>query len=141
MITASSIAPHPRLGALLPLVARPTGLVMRTPVKRVVDAVISRMPEGPDAEERAAAGFTIVCEARRGRKLRRGVITGRDVYGLTAATVSRGALIAAGRGFSRRGGLAPSEAFEPRSFLEGLDDFDVEWELEAEQDAPVPVEA
>ena len=141
MISASSIAPHPRLGAVLPLIARPTGLAMRTPAKRVLDAAISRMPEGPSADERAAARFTIACEARRGRKLRRGVITGRDVYGLTAATVTRGALIAAGRGFSGRGGLAPAQAFEPRSFLKGLGSFDVEWELEAQQDVPVAVEA
>jgi hypothetical protein len=141
MITASTIAPHPRLGPVLPLLARPTGLAMRTPLKRVLDAAVARMPEGPSENERAAVRFTIVCEVRRGRKLRRGVISGRDVYGLTAATVSRGALIASGSGFSRRGGLAPSQAFEPRSFLKGLDDFGVEWELEAQQDAPVAVEA
>ena len=60
-----------------------------------------------------------------------GTISGRDIYGLTAALISRGARIAAGRGFSGRGGLAPSQAFEPRSFLEGLERFGIEWEVEA----------
>jgi hypothetical protein len=140
MITAASIAPGP-LAPLLSLVARPAGLFLRTPAKRVLDAAISRMPEGPNPDDRAAASFTIVCEVRRGRELRRGIITGRDVYGLTAAIVARGAQIAAGRGFSGAGGLAPSQAFEPRSFLKGLGAFDVEWEVEAAKDAPVPVGA
>jgi len=140
LITASTLAPGPG-AAMLPVLALPIGLTMRTPAKRLIGALISRLPEGPSDEDRAAARFEIICEVRRGKTLRRGVIRGRDVYGLTAATVTRGALIAAGRGFSGRGGLAPSQAFEPTSFLKGLDRFSVEWEVEAQQDAPVPVEA
>ena len=57
----------------------------------------------------------IVCEAKRGEIERRGVISGADVYGLTAAAVSLGAILAAGKGFEKRGALAPSQAFDPRS--------------------------
>ncbi|MGH2956911.1 MAG: saccharopine dehydrogenase family protein, partial [Solirubrobacterales bacterium] len=56
---------------------------------------------------------------------------GRDTYGVTAAMVARGALTAASSGFSGAGALAPSQAFEPSSFLEDLDRFGIEWEVEA----------
>jgi short subunit dehydrogenase-like uncharacterized protein len=140
LITASTLAPGP-LAPALSVLTTPISLALRTPVKRALDLMISRLPEGPSDEERAEARFTVVCEVRRGRELRRGIVRGRDVYGLTAALAARGALTSAGRGFSGRGGLAPSQAFEPRSFLDGLDAFEVEWEVEEKREAPVPVEA
>jgi hypothetical protein len=129
MASASTVG-IPDMGPLLPLIARPTGIAMRTPLRRGVGLLIDRLPEGPSPEDRAAARFTIVCEVTRGSKLRRGVIRGSDVYGLTAASVAHGALIAARGGIPRSGGLAPSQAFEPRSFLKELGRFDVEWEVE-----------
>ena len=38
------------------------------------------------------------------------------------------------------GGLAPSQAFDPKDFLEGLDRFDVRWKI-FETNVPVAVEA
>jgi hypothetical protein len=102
---------------------------MKTPLKRLLSAGINRLPEGPSPEDRADARFTIVCDAVRGGESRRGIIRGRDVYGLTAALVARGALIAAGKDFEGLGGLAPSQAFEPREFLSGLEGFGIAWEL------------
>lgn len=136
MISASTLAPS-AIGPVLPLLTRPTGLAMKTPLRRVVGTLISRLPEGPSPEDRAAARFTIVCEVTRGQKLRRGVIRGSDVYGLTAAAVARGAVIAASGGISATGGLAPSQAFEPRGFLKDLRRFDVEWEVDAADRDPV----
>ncbi len=130
MISAATFAPHPRLRPLVPLLARPTGLAARTPLKRVLGSMISRLPEGPSAEERAAARFTIVCEVNRGRTVRRGVIRGSDIYGLTAASVARGAIIAAQGRIPGTGALAPSQAFDPGSFLGSLGRFDVAWELD-----------
>jgi hypothetical protein len=73
------------------------------------------------------------------------VIRGSDVYGLTGAMIARGALIAAGKDFEGRGGLAPSQAFEPREFLSDLDRFGIAWELAgagpAESRAPEPATA
>lgn len=140
MISASSLAPE-ALGPALPLLTRPTGLAMRTPLRRAVGAMISRLPEGPSAEDRAAARFMIVCDVTRGSKRRRGVIRGSDVYGLTAAAVARGAIIAAQGGIPGSGGLAPSQAFEPRLFLEDLARFEVEWEVESEPREPAAVAA
>jgi short subunit dehydrogenase-like uncharacterized protein len=131
IISASTIAPT-AIGPLLPLLTKPTGLAMRTPLKRGFDALVSRLPEGPSPEARAAARFVIVCEVTRGLKRRRGVIRGSDVYGLTAASVTRGAIIAAQGGIPASGGLAPSVAFDTRRFLKDLGRFDVAWEVESE---------
>ena len=119
---------------------RPAGLAMRTPLKRVAGAVISRLPEGPTPEQRERMRWMIVCEATRGEVERRGVISGKDVYGLTAAAIVNGAAIASRRRFQARGGLAPSQAFEPRPFLTELERFDVRWEVSGTP-ALTPVEA
>ena len=140
IISASTIAP-PAMGPLLPLVTRPMGLAMRTPLKRALGALVSRLPEGPSPEDRAAARFTIVCDVTRGRKRRRGVIRGRDPYGLTAAAVARGAVIASQGGIPASGGLAPSQAFDTRKFLKGLAGFEVEWEVGSEPREPAAVAA
>jgi short subunit dehydrogenase-like uncharacterized protein len=128
-ISAGSIAPA-GVGPLLPLITRPTGLAMRTPLRRLFGTLINRLPEGPGPEDRATARFTIVCDVTRGRTRRRGVIRGADVYGLTAASVARAGSIAAEGGIPRSGGLAPSQAFDPSRFLGEMRRFDVEWELE-----------
>jgi hypothetical protein len=134
-ISASTLAPGPG-SRVLPLLMPATGLALKTPLKRGLDAMIGRLPEGPSEEDRAAVRFTIVCDVTRGQKRRRGVIRGSDVYGLTAACVVQGARIAAQGGIPGVGGLAPSQAFEPTKFLSGLGRFDIEWELEG---APEPV--
>jgi short subunit dehydrogenase-like uncharacterized protein len=127
-----------RLAPLFAVATRPAGLAMRTPLKRLAEAVISRLPEGPTPEQRASMRWMIVCEAKRGVTERKGVVSGRDVYGLTAAAVARGAVLAARRDFEARGGLAPSQAFDPKDFLGRLDRFDVRWQVEGSE-RPLPV--
>lgn len=128
VIAASTIAPS-ALGPLLPALTRSAGLAMRTPLRRLVGSVIDRLPEGPSTSDREAARFTIACDVVRGSKSRRGVVTGSDVYGLTAASLAAGALVAAQGGISRSGALAPSQAFDPGRFLKSLSSFDVSWEV------------
>ena len=140
LLTAVTFAPHPRLAGLMQLLARPTGFALRTPLKRAIRAAISRLPEGPSEERRAASRYTIVCEVTRGKEIRRGILHGRDTYGITAAMIARGALAAARTGFSARGALAPSQAFEPKSFLSDLDRFELVWDVEPVEQR-VPVEA
>ena len=139
MITASTLAPSV-LGPVLPLITRPTGLAMRTPLRKVVGRLIDRLPEGPSTEDRVAARFTIVCDVIRGGDARRGVIRGSDVYGLTAAAIVRGAIVAARGGIPGSGALAPSQAFEPADFLKALDAFDVSWNVQ-ESNAPLAANA
>jgi short subunit dehydrogenase-like uncharacterized protein len=119
----------------------PLGVAMRSAaVRRAAGALISRLPEGPSPEQRERMRWMIVCEAKRGEIKRKGVISGKDVYGLTAAAICQGAMIAAGKGFGARGALAPSQAFESNQFLGGLDRFDVRWNVEGVEQL-LPVEA
>ena len=138
-INASAFASE-KLAPLFAVMMRPTGLAMRTPLKRVAQAAVSRLPEGPNAQQRDRMLSTIVCLAKQGETERLGVVSCRDVYGLTAAAISQGAMIAAGRSFEARGALAPSQAFDPKDFLAGLERFDVRWSVEG-ADSPLPVEA
>ena len=137
-MNASAFGPE-RLAPFTAAVAQSAGLAMRTPLKRLAGAVISRLPGGPTPEQRARMRWMIVCEATRGEIERRGTISGRDVYGLTAAAIGRGAMIAADRGFGGRGALAPSQAFDPKDFLGGLEGFDLRWDVEGVE-SPLPVE-
>jgi short subunit dehydrogenase-like uncharacterized protein len=119
----------------------PVGVAMRSSaLRRAAGALISRLPEGPSPEQRERMRWMIVCEAKRGEIERKGVISGNDVYGFTAAAITTGAMIAAGRGFKVRGGLTPSQAFDPESFLGELERFDVRWQVHDSR-APAPVGA
>jgi hypothetical protein len=74
----------------------------------------------------------IVCEAREGERLRRGVVSGSDVYGLTAVTTAEAALACSAPGFAGAGALAPSQAFDPRSFLDSLSRAGLSYEIAPE---------
>jgi short subunit dehydrogenase-like uncharacterized protein len=129
-----------RLAQLFTALMRPAGLAMRTPLRRAAGALISRLPEGPTPEQRERMRWMIVCEAKRGEVRHTGVISGKDVYGFTAAAIARGAILAAQRGFDGHGALAPSQAFDPKEFLGGLDRFETRWQVEGAERA-LPVEA
>ncbi len=127
LLAASAVAPE-RLTVLAGL-AGPLQLLLRTPARRALEVAVARLPEGPSVARRRRATFTIVCEARGAAGSRRGVVSGSDVYGLTAVIAVEGALrLAAGTGPS--GALAPSQAFEPGGFLDSLDRAGVAWEVE-----------
>ena len=140
LLTASTMAPTPRLAGLMQLLARPTGLALRTPLKRALRAAIARLPDGPTAEQRAACHYTIACEVIRGKEVRRGSLSGTDPYGITAALIARGAVAAARSDFKRTGALAPAQAFAPKDFLAGLERFRLAWQVERSE-RRVPVEA
>jgi short subunit dehydrogenase-like uncharacterized protein len=115
------------LPALQPLLER----VLRTPVKGLLDRAIDRLPEGPPEDERRAARWTVAvtAEAVDGR-VARGVVRGPDIYGLTARLIADGALALAHPSFAGRGALAPAQAFDPETTLDGLADFGVTYELD-----------
>lgn len=74
---------------------------------------------GPSEEKRRRSRFAVVAEARGPSGGRRVTLTGRDVYGLTALLIARGAdALRAGGG--KPGALAPAEAFDARAFAEEL---------------------
>jgi short subunit dehydrogenase-like uncharacterized protein len=125
-LSASTAVPLP--GPLAPLAMVPFQLALRTPIRRGLEALIPRMPEGPTTESRRKSRFVIVCESRRGAERTRGTVSGSDPYGLTARTTVEGALRCAAEGYDRRGALAPSQAFDPADFLDSLRSAGVEYE-------------
>jgi short subunit dehydrogenase-like uncharacterized protein len=125
-LTASTTSPAP---VAAPVLMTGLGLALKTPFRRVLDAAINRLSEGPATDDRRAARFTIVCDALAGARRRRGEIRGEDVYGMTARSVVAGALRCAEPGFQGSGALAPSEAFDPASFLPELSEFGIEYEV------------
>jgi short subunit dehydrogenase-like uncharacterized protein len=80
-----------------------------SPGRRIVEQLVSRMPEGPDARGREAR-WTILAEATDGRGYRNVVLSGRDPYGLSAELLALGALTMAADDYDRSGVLAPVEA-------------------------------
>jgi short subunit dehydrogenase-like uncharacterized protein len=128
-LSASTVAPHPKLGATVPMTMPALRFALGTRARGLVERAIAKMPEGPSEADRRRARFVIVCEARDGRGVRKGVIRGVDVYGLTAVTTVEGALRCAAPDFDRAGALAPSEAFDARDFLAALADAGVSYEL------------
>lgn len=126
----------PRLMPLAVISSPLLGSAMRTPLRRVMGALIRRLPAAPDEEGRKASRFTISCEARGKSGARRGTVRGSDVYGLTAASVAHGALLCAYPAYGRSGALAPAQAFDPASFLAAMAGFVVSVEVE-----PLPTSA
>ena len=129
-LSASTAVPHPRLAFAAPLVMPVVQLATRTPLRRAMAAAVSRLPEGPSEEDRRRSRFTISCEAVAGGRRRRGLISGRDVYGLTARSTVEAALRCADPAYERSGALAPSQAFDPADFLAALESAGVSWEVD-----------
>ncbi len=120
----SGMAVPPRLTPLLAAATPLLGLAMRVaPLRAATAALINRLPAGPSEEARKKSKFVVSCEARAAGQIRRGTVRGTDVYGLTAASLAQGAMLAASPGFDRAGALAPAQAFDPASFLTALSDF------------------
>ncbi len=131
LLSATTVVPErvaPFLGVAMP----PFAVAMRTPALRgLAEKLVGRMPEGPDEATRKANTFTIVCDARTATgETRRGIIRGRDVYGLTASSTVEAALRMAAPEFDRTGALAPSQAFDPESFFQSMAAAGLEYEVE-----------
>ncbi len=122
VVTASAFAPHPRLERVVGPLTAPLGLAMRSKrLRGLADRAIDRLPEGPTANARDAVSWSVTVEARpRSGAPQRATVRGSDIYGITAVTTVEGALRMATEGYDRRGGLAPAQAYDARSFLDAL---------------------
>ncbi len=78
-------------------------------------------PEGPTPEERAKTRFAVVAEAHGPQGGRRVTLTGHDPYDLTGLLIARGAQLLRDGRASAAGAVAPAEAFDARTLLEGLE--------------------
>ena len=131
LINAGVAAPPGMPEDLVPLTQPALALALRTPAKALADLAIDRLPEGPSEEQRRAARFTIVVIARgEDGRTGRGLVSGGDVYGLTAVTAVHSAVMLADSGYDRAGALSPASAFEPLEFLNYLGDHGVSFELD-----------
>ena len=128
-LSTRSIAPGPA-ARLVPYVVPLAERLLRTPVKGLVDRAIDRLPEGPTEADRRAAAWTIVATATgEDGGVARGVVSGGDVYGLTARTIADAVRTMSAPDYAPRGGLAPAQAFDARATLDGLADFGVTYAL------------
>ena len=80
-------------------------------------------PSGPSEASRSKSRFTVVAEARGRSGEGRAVLTGSDVYGLTALLIVRGAQALLAGEARGSGVLAPAEAFDARMLATGLEPF------------------
>ena len=103
--------------------------LLNTPARPLLSKAIDRLPEGPPEDERRAAAWTIVAHGRTpsGATVR-GVVRGRDVYGLTARALVWAAQRISGDRVDGAGALGPAAAFDPEEMLAALADFGVTWE-------------
>jgi short subunit dehydrogenase-like uncharacterized protein len=129
LITTSTVVPG-LLSQVLPFVMPGVSLTLRTPLRGLLARGAALLPEGPSEDDRREARFTIVAEARgRDGASRRGVVRGKDVYGLTAVTLVHGAELMSAPGFDRSGALGPAAAFDPAALLNRMGDHGLSWEL------------
>ncbi len=137
LLTTSTAAPHPALTGLLPVAMPALALLLRTPVRGVLNSAIGALPEGPPEEERRSAEFTIVALARgEDGSEARGVLRGSDVYGLTALILAEGAELMSAPGYDRAGALGPAAAFEPAAFLDAMAALGLSYVLPGERTEP-----
>lgn len=122
VLTATTFAPHPRLAPAVGVLTAPVGLLMRSKrIRALADRAIDRLPEGPADGARGKVSWSVTVEARpAGGAPQRATVRGSDIYGITAVTTVEGALRMAADGYAAKGGIAPAQAYDARSFLDAL---------------------
>ncbi len=88
--------------------------------KAVADKVLDQLPDGPDESQRRRSYWTLLAEARSGKRWRNVALSGTDPYGLTAEFLSAAAVKIATEGPLETGVVAPVQAV-------GLDTFEKEF--------------
>jgi len=130
LMTVATFAGTPAAAPLVPVVVPALTLALRSPLGGMLEPLLARFPEGPSEETRRAARFTIVALAHgEDGRTRRGVVTGGDVYGLTAVTAVHGAALMCEPGYDRTGVLSAASAYDARAFLDALAPHGVAYEL------------
>nr|MBA2599957.1 saccharopine dehydrogenase NADP-binding domain-containing protein [Actinomycetota bacterium] len=82
------------------------------PTQSAIRSVVKRVVPAPDPKEGGRRRFTILAEASSGRDRRNVVVTGADVYGLSAELLACGAMHMAEEGYDKTGVLAPVQAVD-----------------------------
>jgi short subunit dehydrogenase-like uncharacterized protein len=121
LLTARTTVPEPRLAGAFTYAEPLLAATLRTPLRAAVTRAIGLLPAGPpeDVRRRAEFRIAVVATGEDGR-VRRGILDGRDIYGLTAATLAWAAERMAAPGYDRAGGLGPAAAFDPVELLDAM---------------------
>jgi short subunit dehydrogenase-like uncharacterized protein len=128
---SNTFAPHPALKSTVPLTLPLLKVLLSTPLRDLAEAQIDRLPEGPPEDARRAAKWTIVAEARgTSGSVGRAVVSGPDMYGITAVIAVHAAELLGADGFDGAGALAPAQAFDPEDFLRFLEPHGVSFRVE-----------
>jgi short subunit dehydrogenase-like uncharacterized protein len=102
---------------LVPVVRAAQGL---PGIRDLVNGALAHGTGGPNESERAGATWTILAEATAGGRRRNIVISGHDLYGLTAELLATAALEMATPGYDKKGVLAPVQAVSMDTWREEL---------------------
>jgi short subunit dehydrogenase-like uncharacterized protein len=130
LITVETFAGTPKAAPFVGLVGPALALTLRSPLGGLAEPLLAHYPEGPSERSRAKARFTIVALAHgEDGRTRRGVVTGGDVYALTAVTAVHGAALMAAAGYDRFGVLSAASAFDAGAFLDALAAHGVAYEV------------
>jgi short subunit dehydrogenase-like uncharacterized protein len=105
-------------------------LALASPARTLINAAIRKLPEGPTGAQRDGR-WTILAEAKGEGEWRNVVVTGKDVYGLTARTLSFAAVIMAADGYEGAGVVSPVGAVPVDAWIEELKSFGVEMDVYA----------
>lgn len=108
-------------------------LLLRSPLLRLVNAVIGSGTSGPDDATRLRDQFEVAVDVRgvRGGRAthRRLLVHGRDPYGLTAVIAAYGAEQMCREDYDAAGVLPPAAAFAPRPLLHHLKAFGLSYDI------------
>jgi short subunit dehydrogenase-like uncharacterized protein len=129
LLSARTAVPIPIAAEFLPYLQPGFELAMRTPLRPLLQEAVRVLPEGPQEDERRAAAWTVVADARgEDGRTSRALARGVDVYGLTAVILVHAATLLSAPDFDLAGALGPAAAFDPVAFLNFLGDHGVSWE-------------
>ena len=120
------VTTDPLRGALMKIGIPALRLGLSTPIgSKAIDAVLERLPEGPNDEQRQRGRWTILAEARSGDSWRNVALSGRDVYGLTAEFLAAGAMKMCEESYGVTGVVSPVQAVGIDTWRKEFVDHDV----------------
>jgi short subunit dehydrogenase-like uncharacterized protein len=98
------------------------------PARQALDALVGRLPEGPDATGRRSK-WTVLAEAFTPTAGRNVALIGRDAYGLTGELLAAGAMHMCGPDYAQSGVVSPVQALGLDVLQKELADLDVTIEV------------
>lgn len=118
-VNTETLAPKV-LGPLLPFIANGSRVLLRSPARRLVEALLSTIWGSTETTASDPTTFVTAVRVRGSRGECRAEITGSGIYDLTAVMIVDAAIRLATTTRTLAGVRAPAEVFEPRAYLDRL---------------------